>query len=949
MRSARGYNAFISYSHRHDGLLGPALQIGLERFAKPWYGLRGLRVFRDSANLAASPDLWRSIEQALSSSAWFVLLASADAAKSAPVDREVRWWTSHRQVDRMIVVGTERGLAWDSGLSDWAVDAPVPSALRGVFAAEPLWVDLADIRLTDRRDRIPDDRLATIAAAIRGAERVALIGEHLRQHRRVMRLARSAVAALATLTALALAASFIAIGQRETAIRQRDAALSGEFIVESEAEASANPLLARIDSLAAWRLHPSAQSRHAMLAAAALPGIVTLTSAQNVTSVAYTADSRTLAVKNGTGSVQFWNADDYQPAPGIRDRLHATITVTGVIQLWHSNTYRQVVNARHHEILKHLKPVAFSPDGAIIITVNSLGRVQARIASTGRKIADIRYSGYPSCLSAPSAAASKAPPTSSGTGRTHGHAGRSDPGISAHDNPSSPIRIVTTSPGPPTTGYQPPSECVELPNGRAVPAVGFGPLAMAISPRGRVLALITSNGLVQLWNLTSPRPRPTAIRVRGADELAFSPDGEQLAIGADSGSVELWSLRLRKHADPVLHAASSVDALAFGPAGATLAAGTDSGAIDIWNTATGQMTGTPLQAGSPVSSVAFAPDGRTLASADGQAQIWTVPSQARTDLGQNLYYARSMTFSPARNILAIELGTGVQVLNVISRRLTTILTGTDINGLALSPDSAYLAITSPGPVAQLINITTNHRSRIPDRYGISSPLPLINSSDTILATSDLNGMITLDNLRARQSKNIRTGYGFYASAGAFIDNDAALALAYGTIDGPGPVQLINLETGRRRILMNNDQIMTTNTSGTMLATADGSNIVRVWNTSSLKPGPSFYGGDVAELALSPDGTILAVGHPDGAIQLWDASTGERIGEPFQYTDYLTFLAFAENSKILVAGGSGGNVRTWKIPYLPDVPASICKDIKRPLAEEKTHTTPQQIDSEYCTA
>lgn len=50
-----GYDAFISYSHSHDGVLAPKLQARLERFAKPWYRVRALRVFCDTANLTANP------------------------------------------------------------------------------------------------------------------------------------------------------------------------------------------------------------------------------------------------------------------------------------------------------------------------------------------------------------------------------------------------------------------------------------------------------------------------------------------------------------------------------------------------------------------------------------------------------------------------------------------------------------------------------------------------------------------------------------------------------------------------------------------------------------------------------------------------------------------------------------------------------------------------------
>lgn len=76
------YAAFISYSRAVDGKLAPAIQSGLERFAKPWWRVRVLRVFRDDASLTANPGLWSSIQEGLARSEHFILLASQRAAKS---------------------------------------------------------------------------------------------------------------------------------------------------------------------------------------------------------------------------------------------------------------------------------------------------------------------------------------------------------------------------------------------------------------------------------------------------------------------------------------------------------------------------------------------------------------------------------------------------------------------------------------------------------------------------------------------------------------------------------------------------------------------------------------------------------------------------------------------------------------------------------------------------
>jgi hypothetical protein len=55
LRQSNRYRAFMSYSHAVDDHLAPAIQSALHRFAKPWYRLRAIRVFRDRTSLSATP------------------------------------------------------------------------------------------------------------------------------------------------------------------------------------------------------------------------------------------------------------------------------------------------------------------------------------------------------------------------------------------------------------------------------------------------------------------------------------------------------------------------------------------------------------------------------------------------------------------------------------------------------------------------------------------------------------------------------------------------------------------------------------------------------------------------------------------------------------------------------------------------------------------------------
>ena len=178
------YDAFLSYSHAADELLAPRLQAGLQRFAKPWWKRRALRIFRDEASLSANPHLWSSITDALDNSGWFILLLSPHASESEWVNREVEYWVSNRDASRIIPVLTEGNFAWtDSGIESDAV----PPALYGVYTDEPRWVDVrfahSDEQL-DLNNAAFRSAVADIAAPIRGVPKDELESEEVRQHRR---------------------------------------------------------------------------------------------------------------------------------------------------------------------------------------------------------------------------------------------------------------------------------------------------------------------------------------------------------------------------------------------------------------------------------------------------------------------------------------------------------------------------------------------------------------------------------------------------------------------------------------------------------------------------------------------------------------------------------------------------------------------------------------------
>lgn len=217
------YDAFISYSHESEHAFATALQSAIQRFGKPWYRMRILRVFRDEANLSLNSALWSTVADAIEQSDYFILLASTNSARSVWVNREVERWLVRHGTDRLLIVLTDGLLKWDDEVGDFdeRSDA-LPDVLRRRFAEEPLYLDLRWAQTPDDWSlKNPDYRkaIATVSATVRGINRDELEAEEVRQHRVVVRLVRAASAVLVALVLVAAGFGLFATRQSQRAGR----------------------------------------------------------------------------------------------------------------------------------------------------------------------------------------------------------------------------------------------------------------------------------------------------------------------------------------------------------------------------------------------------------------------------------------------------------------------------------------------------------------------------------------------------------------------------------------------------------------------------------------------------------------------------------------------------------------------------------------------------------
>lgn len=906
------YDAFLSYSHASDLRIAPVLRRGLHQLARRWNKVWALRVFRDKESLAASPDLWGTIDEALRTSRFFILLASPEAAGSPWVRREVEYWRTEREQSTFLIAVTGGEIAWDdvAGDFDWERTTALPDALRGWFSAEPLWVDLSWARdqpeLSLRHSRFRFD-VATLAAAVHGKAKEELDSEDVRRHRVASLVRRGVAAALTVLLVAVLGLGARTIVQQQEAIEQGRQALSRAVAAKSELMEDSDPELSRLLALAAWRVGGTPEAEAAMWQAATRPGVGRIASGDSVESVAFSPDGRTLAT-SGDG-VRLWD---------VATRRQVGETVTGQEGTAHT--------------------VQFSPDGKKLLTTGARASVRLWDIGAGQWIA-LPYQESPDLQIDYAMVSAAFSPDGARV-----VIGDSDHGVSLWGVATEKVVHTVTTPE-----VDPDQRSLVRPS-------------VAFHPNGSLFAALGTDGAVRFWDtatggqLGEPLPaHPGDLASQVGPVIVFSPDGALFATGGTDGVIRFWDTATRQpvgtpitgHTRPDI--SSLTQSLAFSPDGRVFAAGSEDGMVRLWDVRTHNALGAPLRGHTrAVTSVAFSPDGRTLASGarDGTARLWNVAEHSQLAHPgiehSGMLYA--LAFGPDGRTLVtggdngeatadhgtmevcghngwgvcyvdhgrIEaIGGGTTTLfyyplntpqpdlgpprtlmlwDVAQRKAVTDLPTPDrtpVLAVAFSPDGATVAAGGHNPGKGDGTTLWDHTNRAPRARPLPDRLSLVRAA---AFSPDGRVLVTAGIGQSFKRGDKPPGITFW---------DTRSYERLGAVDAESTTYTVTFSP-----------------DGSILATGNERGEVRLWDTRTRRPvGKALTGhtGPVGALAFSPDGTLLASAGDDGVIRLWDMATRRTTGDPLVgHSGAVYSLAFHPDGRMLASGGGDSSVRLWHV-------------------------------------
>ena len=684
--AAIGYAAFVSYSHAVDGKLAPAIQRGLERLTRPWWGRRALRVFRDDTGLAVTPELWGAITAALDQSGHLILLASPAAAQSSWVDREIEHWKRANPASRVLIVVTDGELGWDADRNDFdpVHSTALPPSLLGVFRGEPRWLDLRWARSEDQLDLRHSrfrDAIAQLASPLHGRPREDLDSDDVRRGRTARRVGVAGVVSLATLLVIALVAASLAVSNARQAEQRAREAVAGELAARAAANADQQPL-SMLLSLERLRLADSQEARDTLFEglvrprhnAVVLPGHTGV-----VYSVAFSPDGSLLVSCDDDGVVRRW---DPRTGAAVGEPIQTdSPLVTLALRRWNAATGKPVGEA----LVGHgyaVNGLAFTTGGTIV-SAGFDGSVRRWNSGTGEPVG----APMPGATGPPFAHA------------LSGNALAMDPTgafifSAAFDGTIRQWEGLTGSAlGSPIEGPEKGSE--------------KGALAVALSPQLDRIASTGRDGVVRLLSLPGGKAigRPLLGHAGPANAVAFSPDGRTIASGGDDGTVRFWAADT---GPPVGRQLSGqllaerffpISRMTFSPDGKTIASGGYDGTVRRWDVDTGVLVGEPFVGpAETVMTVAYSPDGDMIVSAglDDLVRRWDVGGGAA---------AGPALAGHTGNVVAVAFNPDGKVINSAShdgsvRRWEArsgepvsdpIQSGDALLGLALSPDGKLIA------------------------------------------------------------------------------------------------------------------------------------------------------------------------------------------------------------------------------------------------------------------
>jgi WD40 repeat protein/serine/threonine protein kinase len=450
--------------------------------------------------------------------------------------------------------------------------------------------------------------------------------------------------------------------------------------------------------------------------------------------------------------------------------------------------------------------------------------------------------------------------------------------------------------------------------------------AVAVSPDGKWALTGSADGKARLWDVTAGEGLPLGPELDlgpPVHAVAFSPGSRYFVTASGKNRARIWETANGQPKGPILrHDARDSDcgdtcSVAFSPDEKTLLTAVCNTAR-LWSTADGSPIGVVMQHEKNITAAKFSPDGTKVLTCgdDTCVKLWrasdgTLMKESRLEESKGVLAA---AFSPDGS--SIVVGCVDALARLLDSRtdqpvaIARFRHEDSVRHVAISPDGQFLVTGSDDGSVRLWNTKTGEQ--------IGGPLPhpdkvtglQVNWSHRSILTACADGTARLWELAPIVSFPLMFKDGGKCRVAA-INADGTLAFTGG---GTEVAQLWEIPSGRpigKPLPQANVLRAVFSSDGRKLLTGDADQHMQLWDAWTGEPtGPPIHLQDpVADVGFMANRPVFVTTGNDGAVQLWD-ERGNRRSDPFRGIGVPSKVAMSDDGTVVAIAGADDKLRLW---------------------------------------
>lgn len=414
-----------------------------------------------------------------------------------------------------------------------------------------------------------------------------------------------------------------------------------------------------------------------------------------------------------------------------------------------------------------------------------------------------------------------------------------------------------------------------------------------LTTSGEIIVLGRSDGRIQFLGLDGNLYTPFQAHSRDITSIVFSPDSQAVASSGLDGTVKIWNLRGELLTNPFPVTNTRILSLAFSPDNQTIASSGLDGTVKIWNLKDDTLLYI-LKHGAAIESIAFSRDNKFLVSVgrDWKVQLWNIEQEISLDRSFKAHQSGVTSIALSQDSQKIVSSSWDRTIKIWNSKTELILTipleqQEYINSVDVSTDGELIVGGSNLGNVYLWNVNGN----LINQFGLDE----IEIKSIIFVPS--RNFVLIHN----QNKSIWRFDTYDFSTKTLIQDSDRITSLQVSPNGR------NIVTGRE------DGIL-------KLWDTDGNFIHQFGNkTESSIPSSSpfviYVPNDSLAVAFSPDGQMIASGHHDNHIRLWNID-GSSVCPPFQaHENPVKLVKFSPDGKTIVSS-------SWNYSYSLDTDQTL---------------------------